>query len=201
MEKYSKYSLLVRISQKMEERGFVLGKIPLHMLVFLLKKIYSVPVGYDFKLFTYGPYSVELTADLDYLFSSGILEIVYKKEGSSTTSLIRPGKNCNAVIKRSLKYLHDNEDKIGKAVNLFGEKDALKLEAEATIIYLIEKENSCLLKNENSGDKISEDKTDEKKSIKEKELIEKIQAVKPYLSSKEIITELNDLKKMKLSLF
>lgn len=42
-----------------------LGKTAIMKYIFLLQKVYNVPLGYDFEIYTYGPYSSEVMEDID----------------------------------------------------------------------------------------------------------------------------------------
>ena len=49
------------VSQKAD-----LGKTAIMKFMFMLQQVYKVPLGYDFKIYTYGPYSSEVMDDMDF---------------------------------------------------------------------------------------------------------------------------------------
>ncbi len=175
MDRWVKYSLLVKISEKMNQHRFNLSKMSLQELVFLLSELFSVSSGYDFKLYTYGPYSVELISDLDYLFSSGALKIQYVNDDSYTGSKIIPGENYSEILSRVAEYLSKNEEEIDRVIDLFGKYTAHELELMAAIVYVMKREN-----------------------MDETNLIDRIREVKPYFSPDKIGAALTDLKDMDL---
>ena len=69
MGKKKDFVLLVKICELMKEKDYNLSKISLQQLVYILQQLYGVESSYEFKLYTYGPYSTELTEDLDELVS------------------------------------------------------------------------------------------------------------------------------------
>lgn len=164
-----KYILLVKICESMTKKGLVLSKISLHQLVYILQELYSIGNFYDFKLYTYGPYAVNLTTDLDYLFSNNILKVEYCQGPSYFGSRIELGEK---IINYDDEVL-DSNDKIIKVIDLFGNNNARSLELRGTIIYLSKNEGISSLEK----------------------IVERIQSIKPYFSENEIkdaVRELND---------
>ncbi len=51
-----------------------LGKTQLQKLVYFLQKS-GVPLGYEYEIYHYGPYSFELSDDMDSLDSLGVLNV------------------------------------------------------------------------------------------------------------------------------
>ncbi len=167
-----KYSLLVKITEVMIKNDMILSKISLHQLVYILQEIYSINNFYDFKLYTYGPYSVELTANLDYLFAEDILIVEYCQGPEYFGSKIGLGENYEKILQQNSDFLSDNKNIISQLIQSFGNNDAHSLELIGTIIYLYMNEGYRSL------DKI----------------ITRIQLLKPYFKEagiKEAFEELN----------
>ncbi|MFW6035915.1 MAG: hypothetical protein ACOCRZ_06645 [Halothermotrichaceae bacterium] len=165
-----KYPLIVKLSQKMKEKEFILSKMALQEMLFLLEELYSVPVGYKFELLTYGPYSVELTSDLDQYAELEYIDIDYVKEKSYTGSKILPGLNYKMALAAGKDFLDENEERINKFIEKYGNKSVRDLEVRAVIVFLVKKEGE------------TKDK-----------LIERIKDIKPYFDSEDIIKGMNDL--------
>ena len=50
-----------------------LGRTAIMKLIFLLQEGKGLPVGYDFRLYSYGPYDSEVLQDLEFLRNFGFL--------------------------------------------------------------------------------------------------------------------------------
>lgn len=136
MNIYKKYSLLVKVTEVMIKNDLILSKISLHQLVYILQEIYSIGTFYDFELYTYGPYSVELTADLDYLFAEDILIVEYCQGPEYFGSKIGLGENNEKILQQNRDFLLDNKNIISQLIQSFGNNNARTLELIGTIIYL-----------------------------------------------------------------
>lgn len=157
------YSIIIKISEKMKEKNYTLGKTALQKLIFILKELYNVPVEYEYKLHIFGPYSEEISADLDYLSTNEVLKVDFQKHNTYTGYNILPFKNLKNIIDEEKGFIRKIDDEINKVINDFGNKTAKELELKATIIYI---------KKEGKIDK--------------QELIDRVKEIKPYFSKEKI---------------
>src|SRR6266850_259581 len=81
------------------EGGPALGKTAMQKLIYLMQELHRVPVGYRFRLYTYGPYSSDLAEDLTYVEYLGGLTIHY--EPAQNTYKIRTGRDSNTLVGRA----------------------------------------------------------------------------------------------------
>ena len=58
--------LPLELARRLEGVSPQFGKTVFMKLAYLLQELYEVPLGYRFTLYTYGPYSPEVLADLEY---------------------------------------------------------------------------------------------------------------------------------------
>ncbi|MDD4802808.1 MAG: hypothetical protein PHF24_07700 [Syntrophomonas sp.] len=114
-----------------------LGKTAMMKYIFLLQKVYKVPLGYDFEIYTYGPYSSEVMEDIDFAKHQDIIamEMVNYSTGHSGYNLT-PSTNSEKVIKEANEFVSTYKHSIEKVVALFGNKTAKELELATTIVYL-----------------------------------------------------------------
>ena len=71
MQKELKIAAIVALLQNVRAR---LGKIQVQKLVYFAQDC-GVPLGYKYEIYHYGPYSFELSHDLDSLDSLGVLNV------------------------------------------------------------------------------------------------------------------------------
>lgn len=127
----------IGVIAKIAEEKPGLGKTAMMKFIFLLQKVYKVPLGYDFEIYTYGPYSSEVMEDIDLAGHQDILSIesVIYPSGHSGYNLT-PSANAARAIDKAEGFIHDHDKKVKEVVNLFGDKTAKDLELATTIVYL-----------------------------------------------------------------
>ena len=166
-----KCALICDLSKRMKEKSYSFGKTILQKEIFLLQELYTVPCGYKFELYTYGPFSSELLNDLDYVTALNGVNVTY---WGPYGYQIDPGDSNSNLREMDLIFLETFNDKINKVIDEFGKFSAKELELISTIIY-------C-------------DRNVEKESTKEK-FIQVIKGIKPKFSDFEIEAMITDLEK------
>jgi uncharacterized protein YwgA len=113
------------------------GKTALMKYVYLLQKVYKVPMGYDYSIYTYGPYSSEVMADIDFLSNTDILDIKREKydNGTSGYNITLTGKGRQNVAANE-ELIQEYKSPIKDMLSLFGNRNAKDLELLTTIIYV-----------------------------------------------------------------
>ena len=114
-----------------------LGKTAMMKYIFLLQQVYKVPLGYDFEIYTYGPYSSEVMEDIDWAKHQDIIsiEMMTYPSGHSGYSL-NPSTNAEKILEEENEFISTYKESIEKMIDLFGNKSAKELELSTTIIYL-----------------------------------------------------------------
>ena len=125
-------SLPAVLARRLEGRSPQFGKTVLMKFAYLLQEIYGIPLGYRFSLYTYGPYSKEVLADLDQAESLGWANVKMGADDAGyniTTSENSPGPN--GFDDHFLQY----ELQLGRAIEQFGHFRAKDLELRTTAAY------------------------------------------------------------------
>lgn len=148
------------------------GHTLLQKMFYLLQYGQGVKLGYKYKLYYYGPYCQDLWSDLHLLDSEGIIKIEAYPSGF--------GYKINTINSEKLgelkKYVnHDVKEKVFKLLKILGGEPVKTLEALATTHYVY----TDVLKR--------------KGHIEDDMLIDKVCALKPHLSSNDIIQAKNIL--------
>lgn len=141
-------TLPLLLARKLEGKSPQFGKTVFVKLAYLLQEVYKVPLGYRFSLYTYGPYSSEVLADLDRARFRGQVKVDYIGEdaGFAITEGLSIG-DLGSGIKPLMAY----EDAIDRMVESFGHYNARNLELRTTIAYLW---NMLEVSDETSADKL-----------------------------------------------
>src|SRR5215831_8876269 len=142
-----------------------IGKIQLQKLVYFAQRS-GVPFNYKYEIYHYGPYSFELSHDLNTLDSLGVLNVKSNPTGYGYE--ISLGKFA-PKFKLESKY----QKRIENILDSVGRNSPAELEVKATIHFV-----SSVLKKPKT------------------EVIQKVQALKPHFKHEFIETCYSDLKRL-----
>lgn len=109
------------------------GKVKLQKTMYFLQEALQVPMGYDYVMHYYGPYSFELDYTLSEMQGKGILKIdqVIYPAGYYGYD-ISSGEN----VERDLKLPSEYTDKADQVTHIFKPMDAQAIELWATIHFV-----------------------------------------------------------------
>jgi len=166
---WNDYGLVTHIAQRLGG-GQNLGKTKLQKLVYLLRELKGVQVGYDFRFYNYGPYSDGLSGDLGYLQALGGVKVTYDPLVNMYD--IVAGDKAGVLEEKAAGFLRENRAALNEVIDQFGRRQAKDLELISTIVFVAK-----------SGIR------------QERELIAKVKELKPKFDRAEIkvsLTELNE---------
>ena len=130
-QSWNQYALVAELAVRM--KGHPFGRTALQKLTYLLQELYGVDTGYEFPLHTYGPYSSDLSGDLDTLAAmQGVHVTPDARHGGYQIS---PGARADSVRTPGAAFVHTSTDAIGRVVDEFGGMSAKELELRATIVF------------------------------------------------------------------
>ena len=173
MEPQGRQALIVELSKRLEGLSPQFGKTVLMKLLYLLQEAYGVSTGYRYSFYTYGPYSQQVTADLDITKMLGGVDVEFLGDDPGGYE-ISPGRKSDGVLALGRKYIDPHSKQLDELVNLFGEFRARDLELRTTIVYLSKNVDSI-----GSGDR--------------DELLSVIKELKPQFSDQEIQDAVDEL--------
>jgi uncharacterized protein YwgA len=128
-----RYGLIVELAERMHARRLSFGKTALQKLVYLLQKLYGINCGYEFKLYTYGPFSSLLLSDLDSV--SAFRGVDVRFYGASGYQ-IDPGPMSASVRQHAERFIGEFSKQMDEVVDNFGKLSAKQLELRATVVYV-----------------------------------------------------------------
>lgn len=113
------------------------GRTAVMKLAYLLQTTRGLPLGYDFRLYTYGPFDSDVLNDLGSAESLGAVksEMVTFDSGRGYGYEFTPGTTADSVRQMTKGALSDYETDIRWALEEFGGRSAAELELLTTIIY------------------------------------------------------------------
>ena len=149
-----------------------IGKTAMMKLVYMLQEVYDLNFGYEYDIYTYGPYAPEVMADIDH--------IAAMQEIKLDTYDFNYGKGYSLTItEKGEEAISDLDDftanRIKQAVDVFGNKTAKQLELDSTIIYF----KKMYDRNKWNGTKSS--------------IVEAVNEIKPHFTEDDIAKAFDNL--------
>jgi hypothetical protein len=120
--------------------GRSLGRTALVKLAYFLQVLRRVPLGYDFRLYTYGPFDAEVLYDLAQGQTLQVVDVQTVLNPVGYGYDIRPGTNLDAAKRRVLPWLARYDQDLTWVVSEFAARSASELELLGTIVY-VDQEN------------------------------------------------------------
>lgn len=151
------------------------GKTFLQKAIYILQDWLNLELEYDYKLYLYGPYSEDLSDDMDALGDLGLIDIDYNPTGYGYNIAVNEN-GANFLSEHLSAYMID-EGKLGKVISLLGMSDVKNMELLSTLLYLAKK----------TGDK--------------EQTLHLMQALKPQFNSDEIGHKIEELQRQEILVF
>jgi len=169
---WAQYALIAEFAERLREQPF--GRTALQKLMYLLQELHGVDTGYEFPLHTYGPYSSDLSADLDTLSAMQGVEVVPdQRQGGFHIS---PGARSPSIRKMGADLVRPHLRAIDRVTQEFGGMSAKELELRATLVFA---ERDARRR----GNMLAEDG-----------LVEVVHEIKPNFSREQIRAALRELR-------
>jgi uncharacterized protein YwgA len=130
---WNQYGLITELAVGASKRDLNLGKTALQKHVYFLQTLHEIDCGYEFRLYTYGPFSAELLGDLDGVAGLGGVEVTYQPQVAGYS--ITPGPKSADIRLQAAEFLSNSSDAIDSVLDEFGRLTAKDLELSATIVY------------------------------------------------------------------
>jgi hypothetical protein len=105
-------------------------------LTYFLQILKDVPLGYCFRLYTYGPFEAQVLEDLKVAEMMGAVRSTVFNYPGGYGYEIRPGDDADGIIGRLHDELAVYEGALDWVVEEFGSRSALDLEMASTIVYV-----------------------------------------------------------------
>jgi len=138
MKRLQRAAVLLSLIEAMKEHDSWCGETNIQKACYFLQELTRVPLGFEFILYKYGPYSFELTDELTALHADSILTLIVRdpRYGPSYA----PGKLADLVKARFPRNVEQFRERISFVAEKLGAKGVSDLERLATALHVSLKE-------------------------------------------------------------
>ncbi len=156
------------------------GRTALMKFAYLLQTVRRVPLGYQFKLYNYGPYDAAVLSDLSQasMFDATESETVYYPSGYGYE--YSPGENYEELCQKDKVELAEFDDDIDWVLKEYGDWSASQLELLSTVVFA-EREMQR-----------------KQKSAPKTDLCQRVKGIKPHFDEDTIAAMIDSLAGQKL---
>lgn len=134
MKRLQKAALIVEMLDEMIKKGSWAGETHLQKCLFFLQDMRNVPIGYEFQLYRYGPFSFDLRDDLVQLQAEGVLNL--SPRSASYGASLEPSETSLLLLRKHFPgTLKKYRNEIGFIAAHFGSLNARDLECLTTAYY------------------------------------------------------------------
>jgi len=134
MKRLQRAATLVSLVESLRENGSWCGETSIQKASFFLQELTGVPLGFEFVLYKYGPYSFDLTDELTALRADSILTLETPDPKYGPSYL--PGKMSGFVLERFPKTVNRHKAQVDFVAERLGRKGVAELERLATALYV-----------------------------------------------------------------
>jgi uncharacterized protein YwgA len=159
--------------------GETIGRTALMKMMYFLQELHGAPLGYDFRLYTYGPFDSEVLSDLGTATSLNTVNERTVIHSRGYGYEITPGTSAQPLSAELERRNRDLAKQVDSVVAEFGDFSAGELELRSTILY-VDRELS------QSGTKTTA-----------KDIAERVRQIKPHFDDATILDRLSDMLKKK----
>lgn len=153
-----------------------LGRTQIMKLFYFLQELKGVPLGYDFRLFTYGPFDSEVLSDLATSCNLGTVverTVIYPRGYGYE---ITPSAQAILLSKELKTTDIELVDRVNDVVSEFGGFSAAELELRSTIHF------------------VAREMTIDKPQVTPNEIAERVRQIKPHFSLDTILDRIMIMK-------
>lgn len=113
-----------------------IGRTALMKYMYFLQVVRGVPLGYNFSMYSYGPFDSDVLADLSSGEMLNIVAVTPVEFAGGYGYRIRPGDQAEFAKRGVAQFLKDHNEDIDWLFSVFGNLNSAELELTSTIVYV-----------------------------------------------------------------
>lgn len=151
-----------------QARAGHIGRTALMKYMYFLQTVRGMPLGYNFSMYSYGPFDSDVLADLS---SGEVLNVVTVTPIQFTGGYgyrITPGLRAEFAKGNARRFLVEHEEDINWLFSVFGQLNSAELELTSTIVY------------------VDREFAKKKELVSVSQIAERVNEIKPHFTRKEV---------------
>ena len=157
-----------------------IGRTALMKYLYFLQTLRDVPLGYQFSLYSYGPFDSEVLADLSSAEALNIVEVNTVEFSGGYGYRIKPGIRAESAKRAIAQFLSQHGNDIDWIFSVFGSLNSAELELASTIVYVDHELAEC------------------SRSLSANEVVTRVNEIKPHFNREQIQKSVATLLKEKI---
>lgn len=113
-----------------------IGRTALMKYMYFLQVVRGVPLGYNFSMYSYGPFDSDVLADLSSGEMLNIVAVTPVEFAGGYGYRIRPGDRAEFAKREVAQFLMDHSEDVDWLFSVFGNLNSAELELTSTIVYV-----------------------------------------------------------------
>lgn len=153
-----------------------IGRTALMKCLFFLTAVKKVPLGYGFRLYTYGPFDADVLSDVQFAESLGAIVSTVAHYPGGYAYEYKPGPQREEIEQSAAEVVSHHSESIDWVVRKFASRSAVDLEMASTLVY------------------VDREQAERNTKISIVDLARKVRDIKPHLVTGAIEREAQNLK-------
>ena len=113
-----------------------IGRTALMKYMYFLQTVRGVPLGYNFSMYSYGPFDSDVLADLSSGEVLNIVSVTPVEFAGGYGYRITPGPKADLAKRSASQFLIDHGKDLDWLLSVFGKLNSAELELTSTIVYV-----------------------------------------------------------------
>lgn len=131
MNDLQRSAIIAMLVKEFQARKSFCGETMVQKSVFFLQEMLEVPLGFDFQLYIYGPFSFELQRYLSSMMADDMIAVRSVEYGSA----FEPGEHVAYLERHTATTISEHRDAVNFVVEHLAGRGVKQLERVATALY------------------------------------------------------------------
>ena len=113
-----------------------IGRTALMKYMYFLQTVRGLPLGYNFSMYSYGPFDSDVLTDLGSAEMLNIVDVSPVEFAGGYGYRITPGPKADVAKRSAVQFLSDHGKDLDWLMSVFGKFNSAELELASTIVYV-----------------------------------------------------------------
>jgi uncharacterized protein YwgA len=179
VNEYERKGAVLSLVRSLKKEGSWTGETHVQKAVYFLQQIAGMDLGFDFILYKHGPYSFDLTSEINAMRADDFLDL--EPQPYPYGPSLHEGEASWLLDERYMRTANTHQSSIDAVAEAFDSHGVADLEAWATALYVVSEEG---LSADRAPDRIMELKP-HIDSDRARQAVEKMENMRDFIKSRE----------------